>query len=156
VTRRRLAARGRRRAAGAVAAALFAWPACDRAEPPPAAPSAMASVVDPVGPVPGEGEPAPRANPFDGAPDRQMGRQLFAAMNCAGCHGEHAGGGMGPSLRDEVWIYGGEAGDIFDSIVQGRANGMPAWGTRLPSEHIWRITAYVRSLRTPDEPDPPR
>ena len=83
-------------------------------------------------------------------------RSLFVGMNCAGCHGEHGGGGMGPSLRDDVWLYGGQAGQIFDSIAQGRANGMPAWGTLLPADLIWNITAYVESLRTDHEPDPPR
>jgi cytochrome c oxidase cbb3-type subunit III len=98
-----------------------------------------------------------RQNPVAG--DAQAladGRRYFVAMNCAGCHGDHGGGGMGPSLRDPVWIYGGGPGDIYDSIAQGRANGMPAWGTMLPADLIWRVTAYIESLRTPDEPSPPR
>ena len=62
---------------------------------------------------------------------------------------------MGPSLRDEVWIYGGDDAHIFDSITQGRANGMPSWGSKLPQEQIWKLAAYIRSMRTPLEPDPP-
>jgi len=77
-------------------------------------------------------------------------------MNCSGCHGGHAGGGMGPSLRDVDWIYGSGDADIFNSIAQGRANGMPAWATRIPEQSIWMLVAYVKSLRTPREPDPPR
>ena len=66
----------------------------------------------PIGPVPGIGDTTTAvANPF-GA-DRAAsgeGRRLFLRFNCAGCHGDHGGGGMGPSLRDSDWIYG--SGDI--------------------------------------------
>ena len=62
---------------------------------------------------------------------------------------------MGPSLRDERWLYGSSEAQIFDSIASGRAHGMPAWGTMLPESEIWKLTAYIRSLRTDDEPDRP-
>lgn len=62
---------------------------------------------------------------------------------------------MGPSLRDPVWIYGSSDAHIFDSILEGRANGMPAWGTKVPEDQIWKIVAYIRSMRTPEEPDRP-
>jgi cytochrome c oxidase cbb3-type subunit 3 len=74
------------------------------------------------------------------------GRRLFAWYHCADCHGAEGGGGMGPPLRDKVWIYGGEPDNIFDTIVQGRANGMPAWGGRIPEYQIWQLVSYVRSL----------
>ena len=85
----------------------------------------------------------------------QEGRQLFVQFNCYGCHGGRAGGGMGPSLRDQDWIYGSDDAQVFDSISRGRANGMPAWGQRLPDDVIWKLVTYVKSLRTPQEPDPP-
>jgi cytochrome c oxidase cbb3-type subunit 3 len=97
------------------------------------------------------------ANPY--ADDRTVlpeGRRLFVWYNCAGCHGDHAGGGMGPSLRDSTWIYGGRDADVFASISDGRTKGMPAWGTKLPPDQIWKIVTYIKSMRTPDEPDPPR
>jgi cytochrome c oxidase cbb3-type subunit 3 len=84
------------------------------------------------------------------------GKRLFAWYNCAGCHGDHGGGGMGPSLRDSTWIYGGEARDIFASVAEGRANGMPAWGTKLPRDEMWQIVSYIRSMRTSFEPSPPQ
>ena len=62
---------------------------------------------------------------------------------------------MGPSLRDSSWIYGGSNPHIFSSIAEGRAHGMPAWGTRIPDQQIWQLVAYIRSLRTPNEPEPP-
>jgi cytochrome c oxidase cbb3-type subunit 3 len=96
-------------------------------------------------------------NPFaDNAVALTEGRTLFVQYNCAGCHGGHAGGGMGPSLRDVVWIYGNSDAHIFDSIAEGRAHGMPAWGTKLPQEQIWKLVAYIQSLRTPQEPQPPQ
>jgi hypothetical protein len=62
---------------------------------------------------------------------------------------------MGPSLRDQVWIYGNRDDQIYDTIAQGRANGMPAWGSKIPEEQIWELVAYIKSMRTPQEPDPP-
>lgn len=74
------------------------------------------------------------------------GKRLFVWMNCAGCHGVLGGGGMGPPLLDTEWIYGNEPASIFQTIAQGRPNGMPAFGGKLPDEQIWRIVAYVRSI----------
>ena len=62
---------------------------------------------------------------------------------------------MGPSLRRPDFLYGRRADQIFDSVAQGRSNGMPAWGTRIPEQQIWQLVAYIQSLRTPQEPDPP-
>jgi cytochrome c oxidase cbb3-type subunit 3 len=84
------------------------------------------------------------------------GRHLFVRFNCSGCHGGDAGGGTGPSLRDEGWIYGGEPGEVFASIWQGRAPGMPGWGGVLPAREIWKLVAYIGSLRSAQEPQPPR
>lgn len=110
-----------------------------------------------VGPVPGPGgEPQPKPNPYANDDTAlEQGRQLFVRFNCSGCHGGRAGGGMGPSLRDVDWIYGKSAEDIFDSIASGRANGMPAWGRRVPPQEIWKLVSYVQSLRTDKEPHPP-
>lgn len=111
-----------------------------------------------IGPQPGPDRPFPEVrNPFAGDRAAMMeGRRWFVRYNCAGCHGDHAGGGMGPSLRDTSWIYGSSEANIFASIAQGRAYGMPAWGSKLPQDHIWKLVAYITSLRTPHEPMPPR
>lgn len=149
-----------RRAAGGVLAAALAAPgaaACDRGTPPPAAAGAYPAVQAAVGPPPGP-DPATRvaSNPFAGRRAAEVeGRRLFVWYNCAGCHGDHGGGGMGPSLRDPVWIYGSAEAQIFSSIAEGRAHGMPSWGTKLPSEQIWKLVTYIKTLRTPAEPDPP-
>jgi cytochrome c oxidase cbb3-type subunit 3 len=94
-------------------------------------------------------------NPYANDPSAlEQGRQLFVAMNCAGCHGGHAGGGMGPDLRpDHIFNYGDAPANLFDSISMGRAMGMPAWGTKLPPDVIWKLVAYIQSLGTQQEPD---
>jgi cytochrome c oxidase cbb3-type subunit III len=73
------------------------------------------------------------------------GKQLFQRMNCVGCHG-NGGGGMGPALMDDKWIYGSNPEQIFATIVQGRPNGMPAFSGKLPDQQVWKLAAYVRSL----------
>ena len=77
--------------------------------------------------------------------DVAQGEQLFQWMNCVGCHG-HGGGGIGPALMDDQWIYGGSLSQIHDTIRDGRPNGMPAWRSRLTDQQIWQIAAYVRSM----------
>jgi cytochrome c oxidase cbb3-type subunit 3 len=113
----------------------------------------------PIGPVPGYGaKPAVKdeKDPFINNPVAlQAGRRLFLWYNCYGCHGGRGGGGMGPSLRDRTWIYGSTDADIYNSIAEGRGKGMPAWGLKIPQDQIWQIVAYIKSMRTPMEPDKP-
>jgi cytochrome c oxidase cbb3-type subunit 3 len=110
-----------------------------------------------VGPVPGPNHSAVRRrNPFfENRDARGEGRQLFVRFNCSGCHGGRAGGGMGPSLRDVDWIYGSDDAQIFSSIAEGRAHGMPSWESKLTDDEVWKIVTYIKSLRTKDEIDPP-
>lgn len=77
--------------------------------------------------------------------DTAQGKNLFEKMNCTGCHA-HGGGGMGPALSDNYWIYGGELDQIYHSIRDGRPNGMPAWKDRLTDTQLWQLAAYVRSM----------
>lgn len=73
------------------------------------------------------------------------GKTLFNQYNCSGCHA-NGGGGIGPPLMDNNWIYGSEPQNIFTTIVQGRPNGMPSFRNRIPQYQVWEIVAYVRSL----------
>jgi len=75
-----------------------------------------------------------------------QGQMLYMQFNCAGCHSPGGGGGMGPPLTDDEWIYGSEPEAIFETIVKGRPNGMPSYGGRIASAQVWQIVAYVRSL----------
>ncbi|HEX7384186.1 MAG TPA: c-type cytochrome [Burkholderiaceae bacterium] len=86
-------------------------------------------------------------NPYANSPEAvQQGHELFVTMNCAGCHGYEAKGGMGPDLTDTYWRYGGSPVAIFKSIYEGRPQGMPAWNPALPPEEIWKLAAYIESL----------
>ncbi len=73
------------------------------------------------------------------------GQRLYEQYNCVGCHA-HGGGGMGPALMDNYWIYGAEPRNIYATIMQGRPNGMPSFRNRIPEYQAWEIAAYVRSL----------
>lgn len=87
------------------------------------------------------------ANPFDADPQvKTVGSQLYLAYNCVDCHGMDGSGAMGPSLADGRWHFGGTPSQVFESIYQGRPEGMPAWGGRISNADIWRLVAYVRSL----------
>lgn len=73
------------------------------------------------------------------------GMRLYNWYNCNGCH-LNGGGGIGPPLADRSWIYGQEPLQIFASIIEGRPDGMPAYGGRISQGEALRIVAYVRSL----------
>jgi len=142
--------------ASVVLAALCAA-ACQTQPTEAASEGSPPAVNIPVGPVPGPGSPPPvKSNPYAGNDVATVeGRQLFIRYNCYGCHGGHGGGGMGPSLRDPDWIYGSSDAHVFSSIAEGRAHGMPAWGTKLPQEQIWKLVAYIKTMGSSSEADPP-
>jgi cytochrome c oxidase cbb3-type subunit 3 len=113
------------------------------------------------------GLPLPGPNPNSGGDNPSWyernavalseGQRLFNAFNCVGCHA-HGGGGMGPPLIDDRWIYGSDINNIYSTIVEGRPNGMPSFGGKIPPEQIWQIAAYVRSMAgfTPKQASPSR
>jgi cytochrome c oxidase cbb3-type subunit 3 len=73
------------------------------------------------------------------------GQRLYSSMNCVGCH-FHGGGGIGPPLMDDFWLYGNQPAQIYQTIVEGRPNGMPSFGGKIPPQQVWQLVAYVRSL----------
>jgi cytochrome c oxidase cbb3-type subunit 3 len=85
---------------------------------------------------------------YNNAEAVNTGKRLFQQYNCSGCH-SNGGGGMGPSLMDDEWIYGGRLVQIHQTLVEGRPNGMPAWGGKIPDQQLWQISAYVRSMSLP-------
>ena len=66
------------------------------------------------------------------------GKRLFAWFNCSGCHA-NGGGGMGPPLMDDRWIYGSEPQNIYATIVEGRPNGMPSFRGKVPDSQVWQL-----------------
>jgi cytochrome c oxidase cbb3-type subunit 3 len=74
-----------------------------------------------------------------------QGKTLYNQFNCSGCHFQ-GGGGIGPPLMDSEWIYGSRPENIFETITEGRPNGMPAFGRKIAADQTWQLVAYVRSL----------
>lgn len=86
-------------------------------------------------------------NPFEGdAAAIATGAKLYVAYNCIDCHGGDGSGAMAPAFVDGRWHFGGSPAEVFESISQGRPDGMPAWGGLLDRASIWRLVSYVRSL----------
>jgi cytochrome c oxidase cbb3-type subunit 3 len=86
------------------------------------------------------------ANPYENnAYALSEGQRLYGWYNCTGCHA-NGGGGMGPPLMDDKWIYGSAPENVYTSIVEGRPNGMPSFAGKIPTTQVWEIVAYVRSL----------
>ena len=139
--------------AGAIA--LLSLPACEREarrfNPPSAATQDAARRVTDLQPGPpvqtvGVPSPSPGRGPYEeNAYGVSQGKTLYNQFNCSGCHTQ-GGGGMGPPLMDDKWLYGSDPVDIFETIVQGRPNGMPAFGDKIVSDQVWQIVAYVRSM----------
>ncbi len=103
----------------------------------------------PLGQPPGEPvSPAANVNnPYEGdAAAVGEGRALFASMNCVYCHGDAGSGLIGPALNANGWRYGRAPAQLYNSIHDGRPQGMPAWGARLPPDQIWKLVAYLESL----------
>jgi cytochrome c oxidase cbb3-type subunit III len=125
-----------------------------RADPGASVP-VRAARVSPLSPGPMRAEStqaaasAPRTSPestyVETAYNVSQGKQLYEGFNCVGCH-SHGGGGMGPPLMDASWRYGSSPDSIFTTIVDGRPNGMPSFGGRIPAAQVWQIVAYVRSM----------
>ena len=136
------------------ALALLAGTACDREErrfrevPPAASPANLVTLNDQVQPGPVLLDPE-MVNAYErNAWAVSEGEQLYNQFNCAGCHAPGGGGGFGPPLIDSLWIYGSEPENIYESIVEGRPNGMPSFRGRLGSPEVWKLAAYVRSLNS--------
>jgi cbb3-type cytochrome c oxidase subunit III len=84
--------------------------------------------------------------PYTGNPAAiAEGRKLFY-KHCAECHGDGTGG-SGPDLTDNEWVCGGSDEQIFLTISKGRPGGMPSWNTDLKDDEIWKIIAFIRSLK---------
>lgn len=93
-----------------------------------------------------------------------QGQALFGSKSCSGCHGAGGGGGMGPPVINDVWIYGSDDKTLFDLIKLGsvafRARGherkgreavvgdMPAMAAVASDDEIWKMIAFMRSRAT--------
>ena len=75
--------------------------------------------------------------------------------NCSACHGEAGEGNrdMGaPRLNDAIWLYGGDADTLTETITNSRFGVMPAWSEEwrsaggLSAAEVNAVAAYVHQL----------
>ena len=93
------------------------------------------------------------SNPVQAA----AGQQKFA-MLCAACHGPEGKGtpALGaPNLTDNIWLYGGSADTIAQTIRDGRQGRMPAHEALLGPDRVHLLAAYVYGLSHRDESSKP-
>ncbi len=72
----------------------------------------------------------------------QEGARLFGQTCTHYCHGKDGGPSRAPKLRGQRL----EPGYVYARITKGTPNGMPAFGTAMPEETIWKLVAFVVSI----------
>jgi len=134
---------------------LASMPAYGRAKPyagepiPPLSPAAIADVTEFVLSLSGRSTHREAAT---------RGRMIY--QGAGGCYDCHSGDGHGdpgigaPNLAAAVWLYGGSARSITQSITYGRAGICPAFATRITPLEARAISLYVASLSNPTTPKP--
>lgn len=132
-----------------LATALLASACSREADTPLDRPLALSTVAMPtIEPGPGGqvGDKQAPQNPFADDPQAIVaGETLYNSFGCVGCHAG-GGGGMGPPLIDDQWIYGSSPAQIRATILEGRPGGMPSFNGMLANEDVWRLVSYVRAL----------
>lgn len=74
-------------------------------------------------------------------------RDLFNT-HCASCHSEDGSGGLGGSLIDNEWRFGGSDAEVTRLIREGNADlGMPAFGATLSDREIRSLVVFLRELK---------
>ncbi|MGM0580663.1 MAG: c-type cytochrome [Bacteroidota bacterium] len=85
--------------------------------------------------------------------------QVLYKKNCAVCHADDGGGGVGPNLTDDYWIHGNDISGVFTTISEGvPAKGMIPWKGNMSPKEIQDVSNYVLSLvgTSPADPKEPQ
>jgi cytochrome c oxidase cbb3-type subunit 3 len=85
-------------------------------------------------------------NPYEHDGKAAAEGKVLYAEKCADCHGADLKGGDGPPLTGRL-KYGEQDRQKYESIANGRPGGMPPFGTELGRDRIWKVLAYVDSVR---------
>jgi cytochrome c oxidase cbb3-type subunit 3 len=73
--------------------------------------------------------------------------QVLYKKNCAVCHADDGGGGVGPNLTDDYWIHGNDIKGVFTTVSEGvPAKGMIPWKGNMSPKQIQDVSNYVLSL----------
>ncbi len=85
-------------------------------------------------------------NPYERDEKAVAEGKMIYASNCVACHGEALKGGVGPDLTGHL-KYGETDDRKYLSIAKGTPNGMPGFDQQLGRDRIWKVLAYVDSVR---------
>jgi len=85
-------------------------------------------------------------NPYERDEKAVAEGQIIYAGKCAECHGTDLKGADGPSLTAHL-KYGEQDGQKYESVGKGRPGGMHAFEAELGRDRIWKVLAYVDSIR---------
>jgi mono/diheme cytochrome c family protein len=81
------------------------------------------------------------------------GKQIFI-MNCATCHGQQGGGGIGPNLTDDYYLHGAGMGNTVKIIKQGiPSKGMISWRGILQETQINQVASYILTMHGTNPPN---
>ena len=87
--------------------------------------------------------------------EAEAGKAKFAL--CAACHGADGKGSLAhnlpfgaPNLTDNIWLYGGSAAAVEETLTKGRYGQMPAFEQTLGKDKVHILTAYVYRLAHPE------
>lgn len=81
---------------------------------------------------------------FDESSQALAAGKVIFESNCAACHAQDGGGGVGPNLTDEYWIHGGSIADVFKIVKYGVVEkGMVPWEDQLNPEQMQQVSSYV-------------
>ena len=82
------------------------------------------------------------------------GKKLYGQF-CIACHGADGAGNTmlgAPRLTDDIWVYGGTAKRISETITYGREGAMPAHENFLGPDKVHVLAAYVFGFTRGDAP----
>ena len=86
-----------------------------------------------------ESATAASRNPHLGQKEALDEGEKIYRSRCFGCH--FRAGGRGPNIfRTKL-----SEQQFFDTVKNGGRSGMPAWGSALSDEEIWKVHAFVMS-----------
>lgn len=112
----------------------------------------------------GPAKPIPQIEPIEASPQMvEEGKKLYFTAGCNACHGGTGGGGMCPSLINNIWVYGSDDSTLHALVKEGSqamqttygharvgkenvVGLMMPFGQVLTDEEISKILAYVHSI----------
>lgn len=127
---------GRARAASVAAILLVTVAACTK----------ESRTIGPEQPqTPPNGPADPRTRYFEGnAYQVSQGGRYFTWYGCGSCHGDNAAGtlDLAVDLRQRPLRFD----QLYSAIARGHVHIGIDYGSKIPTEQLWQISAYVASL----------